>query len=250
MQASHYSYHHNDLECHGYLALDDRIDEPRPAVLVVHDWSGRNEFACQKAQMLAKLGYVGFALDMYGLNRTGQTAEEKSALMQPLMADRALLRARILAAYDAVKAMDEVDASHIAVMGFCFGGLCALDLARSGVALAGAISFHGLLKAPQDVSQHPIQAKILALHGYDDPMVRPAEVEAFAQEMNLAQVDWQVHMYGRVQHAFTNPLAHDPEAGLRYDPVAEGRAMQSMINFLDECFNPKNFLSVDGVVTQ
>ena len=236
MHTSNYLYYHGELECHGYLAYDDRIEVQRPVVLVLHDWSGRNEFACKKAEQLAKLGYIGFALDMYGQGRLGETKDEKVALMSPLMADRGLLRSRILAAFDAVQELPEVLPKNTAAIGFCFGGLCALDLARSGVEVKGVVSFHGLLYAPTYVNKHPIKAKVLALHGYDDPMTSPEKLLDFANEMTEASVDWQVHAYGLTQHAFTNPLAHDQEAGLIYSPKAEKRALEAMVYFLDELF--------------
>lgn len=237
MHTSNYIYYHGEQECYGYLAYDDRIQEPRPAVLVVHDWSGRNQFACQKVEQLAKLGYVGFAVDMYGQGRVGHTTEEKTALMQPLISDRRLLRERLFAAVEAVSELPEVNSGLLAAIGFCFGGLCVLDLARSGASLKGVVSFHGLLHAPEDLHPHPIVSKILVLHGYDDPMVTPPAVTAFASEMTDAGVDWQIHMYGHTQHAFMNPLAHDAAMGTIYNEQAERRAMQSMVYFLDELFS-------------
>lgn len=236
MHTSNYIYHHGEQELHGFLAYDDSHDRQRPAVLVAHDWSGRNNFACEKAEMLAKMGYLGFALDMYGHGRLGDTTDEKMGLMEPLANDRLLLRDRINAAFDAVIAMPEVDNSRVAAIGFCFGGLCVLDLARSGVPLKGVVSFHGLLHKPKELHPHPISAKILALHGYDDPMVRPEQVNEFCQEMTDAHVDWQVHLYGHTQHAFTNPEAHDMQLGTIYNPVAERRALKAMENFLQEIF--------------
>ncbi|KTD34906.1 dienelactone hydrolase family transporter protein [Legionella moravica] len=229
-------YHHGAEELHGFLAFDDQITTPRPAVIVAHDWTGRNDFACQKAKMLAEMGYIGFALDMYGQGRLGVTNEEKMALMQPLVGDRALLRERLLAAYHAVAARPEVDKSRIAVIGFCFGGLCALDLARSGADLRGVVTFHGILNKPEHLESEHIKAKILVLHGYDDPMVKPEQVHAFCQEMTEAKVDWQVHMYGHVQHAFTNPQAHDASLGLVFDSLAEQRSLLAMRHFLHEIF--------------
>ncbi|KTC97718.1 dienelactone hydrolase family protein [Legionella erythra] len=236
MHTSNYIYHHGEQELHGFLAYDDSHDRQRPAVLVAHDWTGRNDFACKKAEMLAKMGYLGFALDMYGHGRLGETTDEKMGLMQPLANDRLLLRDRINAAFDAVIAMPEVDNNRVAAIGFCFGGLCVLDLARSGVPLKGVVSFHGLLNKPKELHTHPISAKILALHGYDDPMVRPDQVTEFCQEMTDAQVDWQVYMYGHTEHAFTNPEAHDMQLGTIYNPVAERRALKAMDNFLQEIF--------------
>jgi dienelactone hydrolase len=236
MHSSNYNYHHDNQELHGYVAYDDKVQGKRPAVIVVHDWTGRNEFACQKAQLLAEMGYVGFALDMYGQGRIGVNNEEKSAMMQPLVSDRAFLRARILSAFEFVKQMPNVDSNRIAVLGFCFGGLCALDLARSGANIKGAISFHGLLSKPEGLKPEHIKAKILVLHGYEDPMVKPDQVSVFCQEMTEAKVDWQVHMYGNIKHAFTNPLAHDEQLGLIYHEVAAKRSWQATTNFLQEIF--------------
>lgn len=236
MIQSDFIYTHNDQAFKGYLAYHDTGKVERPAVLVVHDWSGRNEFACKKAEMLADLGYVGFAVDMYGDGQQGQTTEEKMALMQPLVNDRRLIKERLMAAYQALLSMPEVDSNHIAAIGFCFGGLCVLDLARSGLNFKGVISFHGLLNKPEALKTEQVKAKILALHGYDDPMVAPEQVNAFCQEMTQAGADWQVHMYGHTQHAFSNPLAHDEQLGTVYNAVAEARSLQAMINFLAELF--------------
>jgi len=235
MYTANFSYQHGEQELNGYLAyIDD--GKKRPAVLVVHDWTGRNEFACNKAKMLAEMGYVGFAVDMYGNGRVGNTTEEKIALMQPLLDDRLLLRARISSALDALITIAEVDDTRIAAIGFCFGGLCVLDLARTGASILGAVSFHGLLAAPDNLPSNKIKSKILALHGYDDPMVSPEQVNDFCQEMTKSSVDWQIHMYGNTKHGFSNPEAHDKVLGTIYNPSAERRSLQAMSNFLEELF--------------
>ncbi|QBR83313.1 hypothetical protein E3983_02400 [Legionella israelensis] len=236
MHTSNFVYHHGAQPMHGFLAYDDSHRKKRPAILVIHDWSGRNEFACKKAEMLADMGYVGFAVDMFGEARLGETLDEKKGLMQPLINDRALLRERIQAALDTVREIPEVDSQQIAAIGFCFGGLCALDLARSGASIQGVVSFHGLLNKPENLKTETIKAKVLALHGYDDPMGKPEQVNEFCNEMTQAKADWQVHMYGHTQHAFTNPKANDKDLGTVYDAVAEKRSMQSMRNFLAEIF--------------
>ena len=234
MHTANYVYHHEKEELHGFLAYDDTNKKPRPAVLVAHDWSGRNEFACQKATMLAEMGYVGFALDMYGHAHVATTTEEKSAKIQPFLTNQSLLRARVRAALEAISSLPEVDNQRIAIIGFCFGGMCALELARSGADLKGVVSFHGLLHKPGNLKSETIKAKILALHGYDDPMAKSEQVHAFCQEMTEAKVDWQMHMYGLVQHAFTNPHAHDTSLGLIYNETAAKRSWLAMTNFLHE----------------
>ena len=238
MHTSNYIYHHGEQELHGFLAYEEQVDEPKPAVLVAHDWSGRGELACSKAKMLAEMGYIGFALDMYGHARLGTTTDEKNALITPFINDRLLLSDRVRAAYDAVIAMPEVDSNNVAIIGFCFGGLCALDLARSGVDVKGAVSFHGLLSKPKDTQSALIKAKIVVLHGYDDPMVSPNQVHDFCDEMTQAKVDWQVHLYGHVQHAFTNPSADDPHLGLMYSASATQRSWSALTDFLEEIFVP------------
>lgn len=229
-------YHHNEHELHGYLAYIEKDDQPKPAVLVAHDWSGQNEFFQQKAHIFAELGYVGFAIDMFGLGRTESTNAAKQALIQPLVHDRLLLRTRIQAAFDAVCVLPEVNPKKIAIVGYCFGGLCALDLARSGVDLKGAVSVHGLLHPPTELSNQTISAKVLALHGYDDPMVPPEQLSRFCQEMTQEKVDWQVHSFGLTKHAFTNPHAHDTELGLIYSAAAARRSTQLIDTFLEEIF--------------
>lgn len=204
----------------------------RPAVLIFPDWSGCNAFAEEKAHLLAMQGYVVLAVDLYGDGRLGHTNEEKAALMQPLKADPHQLRIRVGAAFHALSTQKNVVMTHVSAIGFCFGGHCALELARSGVNVAKVVSFHGLLQP--GLPAENIFAKILVLHGYDDPMVQPAELAAFQQEMTQLGVDWQTHVYGGVMHAFTNPLANDVAFGTVYHAKAAYRSWQTMENFLME----------------
>lgn len=229
-------YRDGDVVLEGFYAYDNKIPGKKPAVLVCHDWSGKNDFACAKAEKLAELGYVGFALDMFGKGKIGVTKEEKSALMQPLVQDRVKLQKRILAAYEAVKKLDTVDSARIGAIGFCFGGLCALDLARSGADVKGVVSFHGLLHAPENRVRTTIKAKILALHGFDDPMVTPDQVMRFGEEMTEAKVDWQLDIYGNAMHAFTNPQANDFKFGTVYNQFADTRSWLAMQAFFKETF--------------
>jgi dienelactone hydrolase len=173
---------------------------------------------------------------MYGKGKLGQTDEECGALMRPFVEDRALLQKRILAALKTAKLLPWVDDSKIAAIGFCFGGLCVLDLARTCNEVKGVVSFHGLLHAPQNLDNNKISAKVLALHGYDDPLVSPSQVLDFETEMTNAGADWQLHAYGNTVHAFTNPLASDYAAGYKYDENVNRRAFQAMENFLTEIF--------------
>ncbi len=229
-------YNDGDTVLEGYLAYEES-DTQKPLVLVAHDWTGRREFACKAAERVAGLGYVGFALDMYGkgiFGTDGDTAGN-SALMGPYAADRALLRRRIRAALVAGRNIPQVKATQVAAMGYCFGGMCVLELARSGADVLGVVSIHGIF-APGEAPNEEIRARVLCLHGHDDPMAPPEQVLAFQQEMSEAGVDWQVHAYGGTMHAFTNPGANDPGFGAVYNAAAERRAYQSLENFLAEIF--------------
>lgn len=237
LQTSKIEYVHGNIILEGYCALNDSKSGKKPAVIVAPDWSGRNDFACQKAEQLAELGYVGFALDMYGRGMQGKTKEEKSALIKPLMEDRGLLRGRVMAALDTVKKLEIVNTARIGAMGFCFGGLCVLDLARAGADLRGVVSVHGLLNAPHGLPEKKIHAKILALHGHDDPMVLPDQVAAFQDEMTKAKADWQLHIFGNAMHGFTNPQAHDPVFGTVYDNLADKRSWILAKEFFAEIFS-------------
>jgi dienelactone hydrolase len=229
-------YLDDDVLLEAFFAFDDSLSGRRPAVLINHTWAGRDDFVAEKAKKLAALGYVGFAVDMYGKGVLGSCAEENAKLMQAFMDNREMLQKRMLAALYAVKLMPWVDDSKIAAIGFCFGGLCSLDLARTGADLKGVVSFHGLLGAPGNTQGNAIKAKILALHGHDDPMVPVEQVIAFEQEMTKAGADWQLHTYGHTMHAFTNPVANNPDFGTVYQPDADRRSWLTMENFLAEVF--------------
>jgi dienelactone hydrolase len=221
------------VELEAHVAWDDAREGPRPAVLIAHAFAGQGDFERRAAERLAALGWVGIALDNYGKGILGATRDECVALMRPFLDDRDRLRRRLLAGFEAARGHRLVDAARVGAIGFCFGGLCALDLARSGAPLRGVVSFHGLL-APSGLPARPIVAKVLALHGHDDPLGPPDQVLAFEREMTAAGVDWQVHVYGGTKHAFTNPAAAAPEVGNVYDPAADRRSWASMRLFFDE----------------
>lgn len=230
-------YPHSGTALEGFFAYDDRRAQPLPAVLISHAWRGRDEFVCEKAKSLAGLGYAAFALDMYGKGILGETTEENAKLMQPFIDDRGFLQSRMIAGLDALRGQPEVDGRRIAAMGFCFGGLCVLDLARTGADLRGVVSFHGLFVPPDNISGVRIKAKVLALHGFDDPMVPPEQVVALGRELTAAGADWQIHAYGNTVHAFTNPVANDPDFGTVYSETADRRSWQSLKDFLAEVLN-------------
>lgn len=220
----------------GYLVFDASAVGPLPGVAVAHAWAGRGDFEMAKARDLAENGYVGFALDMYGKGLLGKSTEENQALMMPLMANRELVARRMHRAIAVLREQVEVDAKKVAAMGFCFGGLCVLDLARSGSDVCGVVSFHGLFAAPAPAEDPPapISTRILCLHGYDDPMVQPESILELGTELSAAGADWQVHAYGNTMHAFTAPEANDPDFGTVYSQSADQRSHRSLYNFLEE----------------
>lgn len=229
-------YHHNDNTLEGLLAYDDSRTGPRPGVLVSHAWGGRGDFECNKARALAELGYAGFALDLYGKGVLGSNPEENTKLMTPFLEDRTLLQARLTLALETMQSREEVDNRKCAAIGFCFGGLCVLDLARIGTDIRGVISFHGLFTPPGNTVGTKIKARVLALHGNEDPMVPVDAVTALENELTAADADWQIHVYGNTRHAFTNPEANMPDMGLLYNADADRRSWQTMKNFLEELF--------------
>jgi len=226
-------YRDGETVCEGFLCYDESQPAPRPAVLISHMGKGRDDFVDRKARRLAWSGYACFVLDNYGKGRRGGTPEQNAALMKPFMDDRALLRQRLMAGLATVKALPIVDPKRIAVMGFCFGGLCALDFARANADVRGVVSFHGMLKT-SGLTEPKINARVLMLHGYDDPLAPPEDVLAVAREFTAAGADWQIHAYGHAMHAFTNPAVNDRAGGLQYDEAADRRSWHAMEEFLGE----------------
>lgn len=205
-------------------------------MLVCHTIRGRTDFEDRKAIELAKLGYVGLALDLYGVETRDADIETYRALMNDWKADRPALQECLLGWVSLLREQEEVDAAAIAAIGFCFGGLCVLDIARTGADVAGVGSFHGLFDAPGNTHGNRIQAKVLAMHGWDDPLATPDAVEGLASELSAQGADWQIHAYGNTLHAFTNPAANDNNAGTVYNMNADRRSWQALQNFLGELF--------------
>jgi len=237
IQTRFVEYKHDNLTLEGFLAWDDSLAGPRPAVAISHTWAGRTTFEEGKAIALAQQGYVGFAIDMYGKGVRGSSVEENTALMMPLMQDRERLQQRIGKAIVALREQAEVDPAKVAAIGFCFGGLCVLDLARTGSDVKGVASFHGLFAAPGNTAGNKITARVLCLHGYDDPMVQPQAMLDLATELTAAGADWQIHAYGHTVHAFTNPEANDPALGAAYNEAADRRSWMALKDFLAEIFS-------------
>jgi dienelactone hydrolase len=225
-------YQDEDENLDAFIARPDG-EGPHPAVLVCHAWGGRGEAEEEKARRLAELGYIGVALDLYGVGKRGHDRASSQALMTSLLQDPSRLRRRLTVAVDAALALDGVDGARVAAIGYCFGGMCSILLARLGLPLRGVVSFHGLLKVGAGLDAEP-KARILVLHGQDDPMVPPADVAAFAEEMKRIDADWELHAYPRVMHAFTNPNANDPDFGTVYDAGADARSWSAMTRFLED----------------
>lgn len=218
------------------LLMSKDEEDTNPVVLVFPSFVGRSEADIAIGQRLVDAGYRVLACDIYGEGRSGSTREECSALMQPLMEDRHELRRRLLYWLGAGAAFAGEDRKQVAAIGFCFGGLCALDLARTGADFAAAASFHGLFTPFERGVPVPIRPKVIAFHGWDDPMVPPSEVEALARELTAAEADWQIHAYGQTMHGFTNPKAAAPELGILFNEAAAKRAWASLAAFLEESF--------------
>lgn len=230
-------YHHQDARLLGYLAYPKDADTPRPGVLVAPEWWGLNDYAKRRTEQLAELGYVAFAADIYGDGQTTTDPKEAGALAKRFRADRALLRARVAAGLDTLKAQTQVDKNNLAAIGYCFGGGAVLELARSGADIAGVVSFHGNLDTPDPQDARNIQAQVLVLHGGDDSFVPPEQVLAFWDEMRQANVNWQMNIYGGAVHSFTNPArGDDPSKGTAYNATADRRSWADMQQFFDEIF--------------
>ncbi|QRN97129.1 dienelactone hydrolase family protein [Archangium violaceum] len=228
-------YSEGDSVFEAYVAHPPDVGTPRPCVLLAHEWSGLNGSMRAMAEKVARLGYVVFALDVYGKGIRGSETGDNSHLMGPLMGNRALLRRRLLAGLAAARRHPAVDADRIAAIGYCFGGLCVLDLARAAPPdLRGVVSIHGVFQPPNLGAQGPITTRVLLLHGWSDPLAPPADVVALARELTEAKAPWELHAYGHAQHAFTFVGANMPERGIVHHPEADRRSWAAMRTFLEE----------------
>ena len=230
-------YKEGQTTLEGWWVYDDRVKAKRPGVLVVHQWKGLGDYEKKRAEMLAKLGYNVFAVDIYGKGIRHTDPKDASAEAAKYKNNRNLLRARVNAGLDVLKKQELTDAKRIAAIGYCFGGTTALELARSGADIAGVVSFHGGLNTPEASDAKQIKAKVLALHGADDPYVPPAEVAAFEKEMRDAKVDWSLVAYGGAVHSFTDWNAgNDNSKGAAYNEKADKRSWEAMKQFFAEIF--------------
>jgi dienelactone hydrolase len=228
----------------GYLAWDDAVTGLRPGVLVVHEWTGLGDYTKMRTRKLAELGYIAFAADIYGKGIRPATPQEAGATAGMYKKNPTLMRQRVKAGLDTLRAEPLCDPKRVAAIGYCFGGTCVLELARSGADVAGVVTFHGALATATPEDAKNIRGKVLVLHGGDDPHVTPKEVAAFEDEMRSAGVDWQVVVYGGAVHSFSNPSSgSDNTRGVAYNAAADHRSWEAMIllpdlSFARACLNP------------
>jgi len=231
-------YQQGDTTLEGYHAYDDSISAARPAILIVHQWTGLTDYAKSRSKQLAELGYNVFALDIYGKGIRPQPPEAGTEAGK-YKGDRELFRARLMAGLEVLKNDPNTNPDKIAAIGYCFGGTGVLELARSGADIAGVVSFHGGLGAAEGMTadKDTLKARILVCHGADDPYVPAAEVAAFEKEMREANADWQLIAYGNAVHAFTQKMAGDDNSkGAAYHEKADQRSWQAMKQFFAEIF--------------
>ena len=213
-----------------------RDGEARPTVILVPTVMGVSDLELGFARQLVELGYNSLVADLFGKEFRGAERDVMFGEMGRLKGDRAALRRRMVHVLDLARGIDEVEEGQIVIAGYCFGGMCALDLARSGADIAAAVSFHALLDPP-GLAPEKITAKVVAFHGWDDPMAPPEAVMALGNELTEAGADWQIHAYGNVAHGFTNPNAHEIGIeGVRYNALAAERSWTSFVNLLEELF--------------
>jgi dienelactone hydrolase len=236
MQTRDIDYGGEGVTLRGYLAFDEKGEGKRPGVLVFHEGLGLGDFAMARARMLAELGYVAFAADMFGERRQARNLQELATLVGGLRSQPEMLRARGRAAVATLAALPQVDGSRMAAIGFCFGGSVVLELARAGAELKAVVSFHGALATQMPAAAGKVSASVLVLTGADDPLAPPDQVRAFEDEMRNAEVrDWQVVSYGNTLHGFTNPAADGSMLRTAmYNAQADRRSWAAMRGFFDE----------------
>ena len=213
-----------------------RDGQARPTVILIPTVMGVSDLEVGFGRQLVELGYNAFVADLFGKEFRGAPRDTMFGEMNRLKGDRAALRRRMEHVLEIARGLDEVPSGQIVAAGYCFGGMCALDLARSGADIVAAVSFHGLFDPP-GLPAEKIKAKVAAFHGWDDPMVPPEKVVALGQELTEGGADWQIHAYGHVGHGFTNPRASDLQIdGVAYNALAAERSWTSFINLLEELF--------------
>ncbi len=234
-------YRAGDTVLKGYLAENTALKGKRPAVLVVHEWWGHNEYARKRARMLASLGYVALAVDMYGDGKTAQHPDDAGKFAAEVMKNKAVGEARFNAALEFIKKQPSVDPARIAAIGYCFGGGVVLHMARQGADLKGVVSFHGSLATDSPAKEGAVKAKVLVFNGESDKMIPPEQVAAFKEEMTKAGASYRYVGYPGVMHSFTNPsadaLAAEFKLPLAYDMKADRDSWAQTKKFFKEIFS-------------
>jgi len=236
-------YTDGGVQLTGVLAYDDAMHGKRPGVVVVHEWWGLNDYIRNRTMQVAELGYVAFAIDMYGSNKFGNNPKEAEALATPFYKDNHLMLTRAEAGLAVLKKQPQVDDTRLAAIGYCFGGSVALEMARRGEDLKGVVSFHGGLKTSEPAEGGRVTAQILALNGGADKFVDATERANFKKEMANAGATVKIVEYPGATHAFTNPKA--TEIGKRfnmpiaYDADADQKSWAEMKSFLKRVFTVK-----------
>jgi dienelactone hydrolase len=233
-------YRAGDTVLKGYLAYDDAIQGPRPGVLVVHEWWGLNDYARERARMLAKLGYTALAVDMYGDGKTADHPEDAGKFATEARKNVEVAKARFQAAMDFLKSQPTVKGGDLAAIGYCFGGGVVLEMARQGVDLDAVASFHGSLGTASPARPGQVKAKVLVANGADDPMVTPEQIAAFKQEMDQAGVTYTFVNYPGAKHSFTSPAADvlGPKFNLplAYNAEADRQSWAELLRLLETTF--------------
>jgi dienelactone hydrolase len=234
-------YADGDVTLQGFVAWDpEKAAKDAPGVLVVHQWLGLTDYEQSRCKQLADLGYVAFALDIYGKETRPKNMQQAGEFAGIYKKDRSLYRRRLNLGLEQLKSQKNVAAGKIAAIGYCFGGTGVLELARSGADISGVVSFHGGLDSPTPEDGKNIKAKILVCHGADDPFVPAKDIDAFKAELTAAKVDWQMISYSNAVHSFTQPMAgNDNSRGAAYNEKADHRSWKAMRQFFDEAFASK-----------
>lgn len=233
-------YQAGELTLNGFIAYDNSHENPRPGVLVVHEWWGHNEYARNRAKMLAELGYVALAVDMYGEGKATQHPKEAAEFMQAVMKNKDVAAERFNAALETLQQHPMLQTDQIAAIGYCFGGAVVLEMARRGMDLAAVASFHGSLATDNPAQAGKVKAEIIVFHGEDDSLIPAETVVAFKEEMSTAEVSLKFVNYPGVQHSFTNPdadkFAAEYDLPLAYDAEADQDSWQQLQEFLISIF--------------
>lgn len=235
VQTKRIAYEHDGAQLEGVLTWDDAKEGKRPGILVVHEWWGLNDYAEKRAHKLAELGYVAFALDMYGKGQVTEHPKQAGEWSSKIRSNTDQWRARAMAGMKILQEQEMVDTDNMAAIGYCFGGSTVLQLAYADAPLKGVVSFHGALVTPSEIDS--IDAKVLVCNGAADAFVPPEDVQKFEKEMQAISADYALVSYGGARHGFTNPDAGEFGIdNLKYDAQADRRSWSHMKLFFNELF--------------